>query len=53
MATDEGPEGMAESIPGFLTIINQFASQERLLLNQYRQVLRHFDRSLPPDTTGR
>jgi hypothetical protein len=52
-ATDEGPGGLAKSIPGFLPLINQFASQEGLLLDQYRQVLRHFDRSLPPDTTGR
>jgi hypothetical protein len=49
-ATDEGPQGLAESTPGFLPIINQFASQERQLLARYRQVLRRFGRSAPADT---
>jgi hypothetical protein len=51
-AADEGPAGLATSTPGFLPIINQFASQERQLLDRYRAALRHFDRSVPADTTG-
>lgn len=53
-ATDKGPDGLAESTPGFLPIINQFASQEQQLITRYQQVLRRFGRSVPTDTvTGR
>jgi hypothetical protein len=49
-ATDEGPDGLAASTPGFLPVINQFAAQEQQLLARYRQVLRRFGRSVPTDT---